>query len=99
MLRGKKYLNKQKGAVKTPVSLSEGIKSVKLNSYSSFDGTVELKMALNSANAVRFSVTYPNSFSKEQRILVFTDDSKKDIAVKAGAMYVGLEEYINKIKD
>lgn len=102
MKRGKKYLEKAKTFIqvkdKLP-SLVDGISIVKKNSYSKFDGTVELKIALKTEAAVRFSVTYPNPFTKEQRILVFTDTSKVDKVLSAGATYAGLEEYINKVKD
>ena len=102
MTRGKNYKNSAKkldNAKDKALSLPEAIKAVKISSYSKFPGTIELKLAAKFEGTARFSVTYPNSFAKEQRILVLTDDSKKSAALEAGATYAGLDEYVSKIKD
>lgn len=66
-----------------------------------FDQSIELKIAIKkstkNATPYKVSVTYPNNFGKNIKILVFAeqDDAKK--AIEAGADYAGLDEYINKI--
>jgi large subunit ribosomal protein L1 len=48
---------------------------------------------------VRGSVTLPHGTGKEKRVLVLCTPDKEEEAKAAGADFVGLDEYVQKIKD
>lgn len=71
--------------------------------YAKFDASVELTVNLGvdprKANQmVRGVVTLPNGTGKVTRVLVLCTPDKVNEATEAGADYVGLEDYIEKIK-
>ena len=71
--------------------------------YTKFDASVELAVNLGvdprKANQmIRGVVTLPNGTGKVVRVLVLCTPDKVDAAKAAGADYVGLDEYIEKIK-
>ena len=85
-------------------SLSEAVDIVKQISYTKFDASVDLNIRLGvdprKANQmVRGSVTLPHGTGKTVRVLVLCNPDKAQEALNAGADYVGLDEYIQKIKD
>ena len=85
-------------------SLSEAVDIVKQISYTKFDASVDLNIRLGvdprKANQmVRGSVTLPHGTGKVVRVLVLCNPDKAQEALNAGADYVGLDEYIQKIKD
>jgi large subunit ribosomal protein L1 len=85
-------------------SLTEAVELVKEISYTKFDASVDLNVRLGvdprKANQmVRGSVTLPHGTGKDIRVLVLCTPDKEDEAKAAGADYVGLDEYIQKIKD
>ena len=85
-------------------SLSEAVDIVKQISYTKFDASVDLNIRLGvdprKANQmVRGSVTLPHGTGKVVRVLVLCNPDKAQEALDAGADYVGLDEYIQKIKD
>ena len=85
-------------------SLSEAVDIVKQITYTKFDASVDLNIRLGvdprKANQmVRGSVTLPHGTGKVVRVLVLCDPDKAQEAIDAGADYVGLDEYIQKIKD
>ena len=85
-------------------SLSEAVDIVKQITYSKFDASVDLNIRLGvdprKANQmVRGSVTLPHGTGKVVRVLVLCNPDKAQEALDAGADYVGLDEYIQKIKD
>ena len=101
MKRGKKYLEVAKKVDSTKLySLEEASKLVKETSYTKFDSTVELhiKLLLKKSQSVRDTVVLPNQFSAEKRVLVFARGEKAQEALDAGAMYVGDDDLIEKIK-
>jgi len=66
---------------------------------SSIDIDVRLGVDPRKANQmVRGVVTLPNGTGKQTRVLVLCTPDKEQEAKDAGADYVGLEEYIDKIK-
>jgi len=84
-------------------SLEEAIKLVKDISYTKFDASVDLSVRLGvdprKANQmVRGSVTLPHGTGKNVKVLVLCTPDKEDEANAAGADYVGLDDYIQKIK-
>lgn len=83
--------------------LTEACALVKEVSYTKFDASVELSVRLGvdprKANQmVRGVVTLPHGTGKVTRVLVLCTPDKENEAKEAGADYVGLDEYIEKIK-
>ena len=83
--------------------LSEACGIVKDITFTKFDASVELAVKLGvdprKANQmVRGVVSLPNGTGKEVRVLALVTSDQVAAATEAGADYVGLEEYIDKIK-
>lgn len=74
---------------------------VKEMAYAKFDETVEVSVKLNikKNHSVRDTVSLPNQFTAEKKILVFAKGEKAKEALEAGAAYVGDEDLVAKIKD
>ncbi len=84
-------------------SLSDAAKLVKEISTTKFDASVDIDVRLGvdprKANQmVRGVVSLPHGTGKETRVLVLCTPDKEEEAKAAGADYVGLDEYIEKIK-
>jgi len=84
-------------------SLAEAVELVKNITYTKFDASVDLSVRLGvdprKANQmVRGSVTLPHGTGKDLRVLVLCTPDKEEEAKAAGADFVGLDEYIQKIK-
>ena len=83
--------------------LAEACQVVKDITYTKFDASVELSANLGvdprKANQmIRGVVTLPHGTGKVTRVLVLCTPDKEAEAKEAGADYVGLDEYIEKIK-
>lgn len=83
--------------------LAEACALVKEVNYTKFDATVELSVRLGvdprkSNQMVRGVVTLPHGTGKVTRVLVLCTPDKEAEAKEAGADYVGLDEYVEKIK-
>jgi large subunit ribosomal protein L1 len=83
--------------------LTEAVELVKGITHTKFDASVDLDIRLGvdprKANQmVRGTVTLPHGTGKTVRVLVVCTPDKEEEAKEAGADYVGLEEYIDKIK-
>lgn len=79
------------------------MKIIKDITYTNFDASVDLDVVLGvdprkSNQMVRGSVMLPHGTGKEVRVLVLCGPDKENEAKDAGADYVGLDEYIEKIK-
>ncbi len=84
-------------------TIEEAVKLVKEITTTSFDASVDLDIRLGvdprKANQmVRGSVTLPHGTGKTKKVLVLCTPDKEEEAKAAGADYVGLDEYIQKIK-
>lgn len=84
-------------------SLEEAVKIVKDITFTKFDASFDLDVRLGvdprKANQmVRGIVTLPHGTGKTKRVLVLCTEDKEEEAKAAGADYVGLDEYITKIK-
>lgn len=84
-------------------SLIDASKLVKDISYTKFDASVDLAVRLGvdprKANQmVRGIVTLPHGTGKTIKVLVLCTPDKEKEALDAGADYVGLDEYIQKIE-
>ncbi|MGK0638972.1 50S ribosomal protein L1 [Schleiferia thermophila] len=85
-------------------TLDEAAKLVKETSIAKFDASVDLAVRLGvdprKANQmVRGVVTLPHGTGKTVRVLALVPADKEAEAKEAGADYVGLDEYIEKIKN
>ena len=85
-------------------SLQEACELLKEITYTKFDASVEITTNLGvdprKANQmIRGVVTLPNGTGKITRVLVLCTPDKENEAKEAGADYVGLDEYITKIKE
>ena len=84
-------------------SLTDACNLVKEVSTTKFDASVDLCVRLGvdprKANQmVRGTVALPHGTGKDLKVLVLCTPDKKEEAKAAGADYVGLDEYIDKIK-
>jgi len=89
-----------KNAVLTLVEATDVVKKI---TYTKFDASVDLDIRLGvdprKANQmVRGVVTLPHGTGKTVRTLVLCTPDKEEEAKAAGADYVGLDEYVDKIK-
>lgn len=81
----------------------DAVNLVKEITYTNFDASVDVNVRLGvdprKANQmVRGIVTLPHGTGKTVKVLVLCTPDKEDEAKSAGADYVGLDEYIDKIK-
>lgn len=84
-------------------SLAEAAEKVKEITWTKFDASLDIDVRLGvdprkADQMVRGVVTLPNGTGKEVRVLVLCNPDAEAAAKAAGADYVGLDEYINKIK-
>ncbi|TXB65218.1 50S ribosomal protein L1 [Vicingus serpentipes] len=84
-------------------NLGEAAKIVKDITNTKFDSSVDIAVRLGvdprKANQmVRGTVALPNGVGKDVKVLVLCTPDKEAEAKEAGADYVGLDEYIEKIK-
>ena len=84
-------------------SLAEATEKVKEVNYAKFDASLDIDVRLGvdprKANQmVRGVVTLPHGTGKQVRVLVLCNADAEAAAKAAGADYVGLDEYIEKIK-
>lgn len=84
--------------------LNEAATLLKEVSFAKFDASVDIDVRLGvdprKANQmVRGVVTLPHGTGKEIRVLVLCTPDKEEEAKKAGADYIGLDEYVEKIQN
>ncbi len=84
-------------------TLAEAVEKVKEVTFTKFDASLDIDVRLGvdprKANQmVRGVVTLPHGTGKTVRVLVLCTPDAEAAAKAAGADYVGLEEYIEKIK-
>ena len=84
-------------------SVDEGAALIKEVTNTNFDATVDLAVRLGvdprKANQmVRGVVTLPHGTGKDVKVLALVPPDKEAEAIEAGADFVGLDEYLEKIK-
>ncbi|MGL6022352.1 MAG: 50S ribosomal protein L1 [Chitinophagaceae bacterium] len=84
-------------------SLKEASKLVKEINCTKFDSSVDVHIRLGvdptkADQAIRGTVVLPNGTGKTKKVLVLCTPDKEEEAKKAGADYVGLDEFIQKIE-
>ncbi len=85
-------------------SLKEASDIIKSFSNLKFDSSVDLALNLGvdpkkADQNVRGVVSLPNGTGKDVKVLALVTPDKEDEAKKSGADFVGLDEYLQKIKD
>lgn len=85
-------------------SIEEASALLKEITYTKFDASVDLAVRLGvdprKANQmVRGVVSLPHGTGKDMKVLALVTPDKEEEARAAGADYVGLDEYLQKIKD
>ena len=85
-------------------SLKEASDVVKNFSKLKFDSSIDLAVNLGvdpkkADQNVRGIVSLPNGTGKDVKVLALVTPEKEEEAKKAGADFVGLDEFLNKIKD
>ncbi len=83
--------------------LDEAIDILQAMPKAKFDETVEIHMNLGvdprkADQQIRNSLVLPNGTGKVSKVLVFAEGDKADEARAAGADYVGVEEFVEKIQ-
>lgn len=83
-------------------SLDEATSLVKEITTTNFDATIDLDIRLGvdprkPNQMVRGSVTLPHGTGKDVRVLVLCNPDREQEATDAGADYVGLDDYLQKI--
>lgn len=101
--RSKRYQEKVKLIENREYSLKEAVGLIKKTASAKFDESVEIALRLGvdprrAEQAVRGTVALPHGLGKEVRILVIAKGEKAEEAQKAGADYVGYDEYLEKIQ-
>lgn len=84
-------------------SVKDAVSTIKEISLTKFDATVDIAVRLGvdprKANQmVRGTVTLPHGTGKDTKVLVLCTPDKEEEAKEAGADFVGLDEYVEKIK-
>jgi large subunit ribosomal protein L1 len=85
-------------------ALEEAMALVKDVNTAKFDASVDVHVRLGvdprkADQALRGTVTLPHGTGKTKRVLALVTPDKEDEAKAAGADYVGLDDYIQKIQD
>lgn len=95
-------LNQHKGM---SVPLQEALRSLRAYSLTEKSETVEINLKCNMKlkmnklrQPFRGSIVYPHMFGRQQRVLVFAEESLVEAAQKAGADVVGGTELITQIE-
>jgi large subunit ribosomal protein L1 len=100
---GKKYNSAKEQLKERQLTLKEAFKCIPEVATAKFDESVDLAARLGvdprrPEQMVRGTVVLPHGTGKKVRVLVFAKGEKETEAKKAGADYVGSEEFIEKIK-
>ena len=100
---GKKYVDAAKKAPAERVSLQEAVAFVKANAGAKFDESVELGMRMGcdprkSDQMIRGTTSLPHGTGKDVRVVVFAGGAAADAAKAAGAVAVGVDDLLEKIK-
>lgn len=87
----------------TLYSLKDAAALVKKTNTTKFNSSVDLHVNLGvdprkADQAIRGTVTLPNGTGKTKTVLVFCTPDKEEEAKNAGADYVGLDEFVQKVQ-
>lgn len=104
--RGKRYRDAEELVAEQPgaVTLQQAASLAKDTATANFDESIDMDLRLgvdprHADQMVRGSVGLPHGTGKEITVLVLANEAKQKEAEEAGADYVGLDEYIERIKE
>ena len=104
MKKGKKYVEAKKLVEKNKLyTKEEAVELVKKTTITKFDSSVEIAINLNldtkkADQQLRGTICLPHGTGKTKKILVIAKGPKAEEAKKAGADYVGDNDYLEKIE-
>lgn len=103
MKRSKRYRENKANIESKKYLLNEAIEKVKQLAKAKYDESIDMSLKLNidpkkTDQLIRGISNLPHGTGKQKKILVLTKGEKEEEAQKAGADYVGFDEYIEKIK-
>ncbi len=103
--RGKRYREVKKfvDELNGSVGVSQAVEVLKKTASAKFDESVDIDVKLgvdprHADQMVRGTVALPHGTGKEVRVLVLANEAKQVEATEAGADFVGLEDYVEKIQ-
>jgi len=84
-------------------SLTEASALIKVINTTKFDASIDIHMRLGldprkADQAIRGTVPLPHGTGKSKTVLVLCSPDKEQEAIDAGAEFVGLDEYVQKVK-
>jgi len=93
----------KKHDLEKPYALVDAASVIKSISYTKFDASIDVSIRLGvdprkSDQMVRGTVALPHGTGKTLRVLVLCTPDKEKEALEAGADFVGLDEYLQKIE-
>lgn len=105
--KGKRYIDAEavvEEAADSISSLSDAADLAKKTATAGFDESIDLDVRLgvdprHADQMVRGAVVLPHGTGKETTVLVLANESKQAEAEEAGADYVGLDEYVERIQN
>lgn len=85
-------------------SIREGVTMLKKTAKAKFNESIDIAVRLGvdpkkSDQMIRGTASLPHGIGKSVRVLVLTRPAKQQEALDAGAEYVGLEDYLEKIQE
>jgi large subunit ribosomal protein L1 len=103
---GKRYREAKEvvDELEEPVSLKRATELTLETATANFDESVDMDLRLgvepqHADQMVRGSITLPHGTGRDVTVLVLASEGKQDEAEEAGADYVGLEDYIERIQE
>lgn len=102
---GKRYkaLRELVEAEEGPIDVVRAVEVLKKTTTAKFDESVDIDVRLgvdprHADQMVRGTVALPHGTGKDVRVLVLASEGKQSEAEEAGADYVGLDDYVEKIQ-
>ncbi len=103
--KGKRYraLRELVDSNNGPLSMELAVEILKKTASAKFDESIDIDVRLgvdprHADQMVRGTVALPHGTGKEVRVLVLANESKQAEATEAGADFVGLDDYVEKIQ-
>ena len=104
--KGKRYAQAQEAIREAgdSITIADASALIKKTAGAKFDESVDIDLRLgvdprHADQMVRGTVALPHGTGKEVRVLVLASEGKQAEAKEAGADYVGLDEYVQRIQE
>ena len=104
--KGKRFIEAQKAVEEAggPFTVDEAAALIKKTAFAKFDESVDVDLRLgvdprHADQMVRGTVALPHGTGKKVRVLVLASEGKQAEAEAAGADYVGLDDYVQRIQN